>query len=53
MLNKGLFLYAFMDCSTDIEVVIIEILENMAVHSVANHSLPFFPKLKHEKRPKR
>ena len=30
-LNNDLFLYAFVDCSTDIEVVIMELLEYMAV----------------------
>ena len=30
-LNNDLFLYAFVDCSTDIEVVITELLEHMVV----------------------
>ena len=41
MLNNDLFLYAFVDCSTDIEVVITELLEYMAVHAKVNRSLPF------------
>ena len=52
MLNNDLFLYAFVDCSTDIEVVITELLEYMAVHAKVNRSLPFISKFKHEKRPK-
>ena len=53
VLNKDLFLYAFVDCSTDIEVVITELLEHMAVRAKVNRSLPFIPKFKQEKRPKR
>ena len=52
MLNNDLFQYAFVDCSTDIEVVITELLEYMAVHAKVNRSLPFISKFKHEKRPK-
>ena len=52
VLNNNLFQYAIVDCSTDIEVVITELLEYMAVPSKANHSLLFIPKFKHEKRPK-
>ena len=52
-LNNNLFLYAFVDCSTDIEVVITELLEYMAVRTKVNRSLPFIPKFKQEKRPKR
>ena len=48
-LNNDLFLYAFVDCSTDIEVVITEY---MAVRAKVNRSLPFIPKFKQEKRPK-
>ena len=39
-LNNNQFLYAFVDCSTDIEVVITELLEYMSVRGKANHSLP-------------
>ena len=46
-------LYAFVDCSTDIEVVITELLEYMAIHAKVNRSLPFIPKCKQEKRPER
>ena len=52
VLNNDLFLYAFVDCSTDIEVVITELLEYMAVCAKVNRFLPFIPKFKHEKRPK-
>ena len=45
-LNNDLFLYAFVDCSTDIEVVITELLDYMAVRAKVNHSLPFIPKFK-------
>ena len=48
-----MLLYAFVDCSTDIEVVITELLEFMAVRTKVNRSLPFIPKYKQEKRPKR
>ena len=48
-----LLLYAFVDCSTDIEVVITELLEYMAVRAKVNRSLTFIPKFKQEKRPKR
>ena len=51
-LNNDLFLYAFVDCSTDIEVKITELLECMAVRTKVNRSLPFIPKFKQEKRPK-
>ena len=53
VLNNDLFLYAFVDYSTDIEVVITELLEYMAVRAKVNNSLPFIPKFKKEKRPKR
>ena len=53
VLNNNLFLYAFVDCSTDIEVVITELLEYMAVRAKVNHSLPFILKFEQEKRPKR
>ena len=52
-LNNNLFLYAFVDCSTDIEVVIMELLEYMAVCAKVNRSLPFITKFKQEKKPKR
>ena len=52
-LNNNLFLYAFVDCSTDIEVVIMELLEYMAVCAKVNRSLPFIAKFKQEKKPKR
>ena len=52
-LNIDQLLYAFVDYSADIEVVITELLEFMAVCGKVNHSLPFLPKFKHEKRPKR
>ena len=51
--NNALLLYAFVNCSTDIEVVITELLEFMAVRAKGNRSLPFIPKYKQEKRPKR
>ena len=51
--NNDLFLYAFVDCSTDIEVVIIGLLEYVAVRAKVNRSLPFIAKFKQEKRPKR
>ena len=38
-LNNDLFLYAFVDCSTNIEVMIMELLEYMAVRSKLNCSL--------------
>ena len=38
-LNNDLLLYAFVDCSTDIEVVITELLEYMAVRAKANRFL--------------
>ena len=53
VLNNDLFLYAFVNCSTDIEVVIMELLEYMAVRAKVNRSLPFIPKFKQEERPKR
>ena len=53
LLNNNLFLYAFVDCSTNIEVVITELLEYMAVRAKMNRSLPFIPKFNQEKRPKR
>ena len=52
VLNNDLFLYAFVDCSTDIEEVITELLEYMAEHAKVNRSLPFIPKFKQEKIPK-
>ena len=51
-LNNDLFLYTFVDCSTDIEVVITELLEYMAIRAKVNRSLPFIPKFKQEKGPK-
>ena len=39
--------------STDIEVVIMELLEYMVIRSKVNRSLPFIQKFKQEKRPKR
>ena len=53
MALNNLFLYAFVDCSADIEVVIMELLEYMAVRAKVNRSLPFIPKFKQEKRFKR
>ena len=52
-LNNDLFLYAFVDCSADMEVVITELLEYMAVRAKVNRSLSFIPKFKQEKRLKR
>ena len=52
-LNNDLFLYVFVECSTDIEMVITELLEYMAVCSKVNCSLPFIPKFNQEKIPKR
>ena len=53
VLNYDLFLYAIVDCSTDIEVAITELLEYMAVRAKVNRSLLFILKFKQEKRPKR
>ena len=50
-LDNDLLLYAFINCSTDIEVVITELLEYMAVRGKANRSLPFIPKFKQERDP--
>ena len=49
VLNNDLFLYAFVDCFTDIEVVITELLEHMAVRTEVNRSLPFIPKFKQKR----
>ena len=51
--NNNLFLYVFVDCSTEIEVMITELLEYMAVRTKVNRSLPFILKFKQEKTPKR
>ena len=47
---NNLFLYAFVDCSADIEVVITELLEYMAGRAKVNRSLPFILKFKQEKK---
>ena len=39
-LNNNLFLYAFFDCSTDIEVVITELLEYVHGGTRQGESLP-------------
>ena len=48
-LNNDWFLYAFVDCSTDIEVVITELLEYTVMQAKASHSLPFIMTFKHTK----
>ena len=48
-LNNNYLLYAFVNCSTDIDEVITKLLEYMAVRGKANRSLPFILKFKHEK----